>query len=308
MKSLLVILGPTAVGKTKLSLKLAQKIDGEIISADSMQIYQDMDIGTAKVKSEIRKEIPHHMIDIITPEENFSVADFKDKTEKIIENIHSRNHFPLLVGGTGLYIKALIQGFMLPDMEINQDLREDLRDKADKYGNKYIHNILAEIDPKLAKKLHPNDIRRVIRGIEIYYQTGKTKSYYKYLQTQKPPRYQTLKIGLKRDRKKLYERINKRVDLMIEEGLVEEVKYLSNKYKLSETALQALGYKEIFNHLNDNYDLDEAIRLIKRNTRRFAKKQLTWFRRDDDIHWFNLSNLNWNQVYEQSLTLIKNKF
>ena len=308
MKSLLVILGPTAVGKTKLSLKLAQKIDGEIISADSMQIYQDMDIGTAKVKSEIRKEIPHHMIDIITPEENFSVADFKDKTEKIIENIHSRNHFPLLVGGTGLYIKALIQGFMLPDMEINQDLREDLRDKADKYGNKYIHNILAEIDPKLAKKLHPNDIRRVIRGIEIYYQTGKTKSYYKYLQTQKPPRYQTLKIGLKRDRKKLYERINKRVDLMIEEGLVEEVKYLSNKYELSETALQALGYKELFNYLNDNYDLDEAIRLIKRNTRRFAKKQLTWFRRDDDIHWFNLSNLNWNQVYEQSLTLIKNKF
>ena len=301
---LAAIIGPTAAGKTRLSLEVAKKVNGEIISADSMQIYKDMDIGTDKVGKNIRKKIPHHMLDIVTPEDDFSVADYQKRVDKLINKIHNRNHFPLLVGGTGLYVKAVIQGFLLPDMEKNHKLRNRLQEKAEKFGNKYIHNILAEFDPVLAEKLHPNDTRRVIRGIEIYYQTGRTKTFFKKIQKQKPPRYHYLKIGVTREREELYQRINQRVEEMIDEGLIEEVKEVNQKYNISKTALQALGYKEILGYLNNKYDLEEAKRLIKKNTRNFAKRQLSWFRRDNDLHWFNLSHIDIEKVIEKSTELI----
>ncbi len=303
---LIILLGPTAVGKTSLSLDIAEEINAEIISADSMQIYKDMDIGTDKIKEEYRKIIKHHMIDIITPENQFSVADYQKKVDKIIPKIVGRGKIPLMVGGTGLYINAIVEGFTLPQMEKNNELRKKLKREAEVYGNKYIHEKLNSIDPDLAQKLHPNDLRRVIRGIEIYEQTGKTKTYFEKKQEQRPPRYNYLKIGLKRSRQSLYERINLRVEQMIKKGLIKETKMLRKKYDLSKTALQALGYKEIINFLDNNYDKDEAIRLIKRNTRHLAKKQLTWFKRDEDINWFNLSDNN-NTVYKEILELIESE-
>ncbi|MFW5998326.1 MAG: tRNA (adenosine(37)-N6)-dimethylallyltransferase MiaA [Halanaerobiaceae bacterium] len=304
--SLVAIVGPTAAGKTSISLKIAKKIKGEIISADSMQIYKDMDIGTDKVNQNIREKIPHHMLDIISPDQNFSVAKYQQMVDNLITDIHQRDHIPVLVGGTGLYVKAVIQGFLLPKMEKNHELRNNLRKKAKKYGNQYIHNILAEIDGYLAQKLHPNDIRRVIRGIEIYFQTGRTKTYFKKLQKQKPPRYRALKIGVTRNREQLYQKINQRVEEMIENGLIKEVQTLQKKYNLSKTALQALGYKEILGYLEQNYSLKEATRLIKKNTRNFAKRQLTWFRRDNDIHWFNLSEKNIETISKKIIKLIMN--
>ncbi|MGM0409787.1 MAG: tRNA (adenosine(37)-N6)-dimethylallyltransferase MiaA [Bacillota bacterium] len=305
---LIIILGPTAVGKTNLSLNLAKNLNAEIISADSMQIYKEMDIGTAKVEKSVRENIPHHMIDIISPEDDFSVADYQKKADKIINNLINNNKVPLMVGGTGLYINAVVDGFMLPDMEADEKLRNKLRKKAKKYGNEYVHNILKDIDPKLANKLHPNDLRRVIRGIEIYEITGKTKSYFKKKQEEREARYNALKIALTRDREELYKRINQRVDDMIKNGLVEEVKKLKKKYNLSKTSLQALGYKEIINYLEDEYNLEEAKRIIKRDTRHYAKKQITFFNRDEKINWFNLSNLEEKEVLQKTKKLIINKY
>lgn len=297
----LAIVGPTAAGKTELSLKVAKKLNGEIISADSMQIYQDMDIGTAKASKEVQEKIKHHQLDIITPEKDYSVADYQKDVDPIIQNIFSKNKLPMLVGGTGLYINAVLEGFTLPDMEVDQKLRDKLHKQAEEKGTEFVHNKLKEIDPKLAKKLHPNDIRRVIRGIEIYKQTGHTKTYYKKKQKERPPRYNSIKIGLTRNRQELYDRINKRVDQMIEQGLVNEAKYIYNNYNLKDdsTASQAIGYKEIFAYLNDEYSLEEAIRLIKRNSRHYAKRQLTFFKRDKSIKWFNLSDINKNELFNK---------
>lgn len=299
-----VVLGPTAVGKTDLSLQIAKKLNCEIISADSMQIYHNMDIGTAKVSPDIRKIIPHHMIDIISPEKEFSVAEYQKNVDKKIKNIVSTGKIPLMVGGTGLYIKAVVKGFLLPEMEKNQDLRQKLRKKASKEGNRAVHKELAKIDPRLAEKLHPNDLRRVIRGIEIYHQTGKTKTYFKKMQQQKKSRYKNIKIGLTRPRKNLYQRINQRVDKMMARGLMNEVKKLYTTYDLSKTALQALGYKEIIKHLDGEYNKKEAVRRIKRNTRHLAKKQLTWFKRDDDIYWFDVAHEEKQVILPEIISLI----
>lgn len=305
---LIIILGPTAVGKTELSLKLAKQIKAEIISADSMQVYKEMDIGTAKISQKIRNRIPHHMIDIIKPDEDFSVADYQEYVDNLIPKIINKDKVPLMVGGTGLYINSVVDGFMLPDMKPDYDLRKDLRKKAKKNGNEYVHDILKDIDPPLAEKLHPNDLRRVIRGIEIYKLTGKTKSYYKAKQEEKEERYKTIKIGLKRNREELYKRINKRVDKMVEKGLIEEVKDLKEKYNLSKTSIQALGYKEILSYLNEEYNIDEAKRIIKRDSRHYAKKQLSFFKRDEKITWFNLSNLKQNEILNKIFQLLNNKY
>lgn len=305
---LIVVLGPTAVGKTDLSLNMAENLNAEIISADSMQIYKEMNIGTAKVSKKIRNKIPHHMIDVIKPDQNFSVADYQEYIDNLIPKIINKGKIPLMVGGTGLYINAVVDGFMLPDMEPDYNLRKDLRQKSKKHGNEYVHDILKEIDPPLAEKLHPNDLRRVIRGIEIYRITGKTKTYYKDKQEKKKERYKTIKIGLKREREELYHRINERVEKMIEKGLIEEVKYLKNKYNLSKTAAQALGYKEIMSYLNDEYDINEAKRIIKRDSRHYAKKQLSFFKRDKKINWFNLSKTKQSKILNEIFKLINKKF
>ena len=302
------VLGPTAAGKTELSIKIAEEFEAEIISADSMQIYQDMDIGTAKASKSVQDKIKHHQIDIITPEQDYSVADYQDDVDPIIQNIFKKDKLPLMVGGTGLYVKAVLEGFSLPDMEPDEELREKLRKEAKEKGNEYVHDKLRNVDPKLADKLHPNDLRRVIRGIEIYRLTGHNKTYYKKKQKESPPRYQSIKIGLTRNRQELYDRINKRVELMIEEGLIEEAKYIFENYDLDEnsTARQAIGYKELFNYFQGEYDLDEAVRLIKRNTRHYAKRQLSFFKRDDSIKWFNLSEIKKQDLYEKVLKYLHN--
>ena len=303
---LMAILGPTAVGKTELSLKIAEQINGEIISADSMQIYRNMDIGTAKASQFDRKQIKHHLIDIVNPDQDFSVADYQERVDALIPKIVKRGNIPILVGGTGLYIKAIIQGFLFPEMETNNELRSKLEKEAEKYGNEYVHNKLEEIDIELANKLHPNDLRRVIRGIEVYNETGNTITYYKKKQEATPMRYNALKIGLTREREMLYKRINQRIDIMIENGLINEVEnLLDSGYDIGMTALQGLGYKEIVGYLNNEYSLDEAVRILKRDTRHFAKRQITWFNRDNDINWFNLSQRNTEPVFNEIMNLIK---
>ncbi|MBM7624118.1 tRNA (adenosine(37)-N6)-dimethylallyltransferase MiaA [Sporohalobacter salinus] len=305
---LVAIIGPTAVGKTELSLALAKELNAEIISGDSMQVYKEMDIGTAKPTVEERQNIPHHMIDILTPEEDFSVADFQKRVDELIPDIVERNRLPMLVGGTGLYIKALIQGFLFPEMETDWELRERLEKEAEKHGTEYVHNKLKEIDPTLADKLHPNDLRRVIRGIEVYKQTGKTSTYFREKAKERPPRYQAVKIGLRRDRDELYSRINRRVDLMIDNGLVKEVKELYEAgYERGLTSMQGLGYKELLGYFEGEYDLEEAIRLIKRDTRHFAKKQLTWFRKDDKINWFDVGEYEFEKLVLVVKEVIKNE-
>ncbi len=306
---IVTIVGPTAVGKTRLSLALAQDLDGEIISADSMQIYKQMDIGTAKASPREQKLIPHHMIDIIKADQEFSVADFQEAVDQIIPQIYQKGNLPMLVGGTGLYIKATIDGFIFPDMEIDWDFRKSLEREAEEKGNQYIHDKLREIDPKLADKLHPNDLRRVIRGLEIYRKTGKTSTYFKEKAKNRDPRYRSVKIGLRRDRQNLYQRINRRVDLMIEAGLVDEVRELYEQgYGRGLIAMQGLGYKEILGYFEDEYDLEEAIRLIKRNTRHFAKRQFTWFKRDKSIHWFDVDQCSFEELLVQVTELIESRF
>jgi tRNA dimethylallyltransferase len=302
------IVGPTAVGKTRLSLTLAQDLQGEIISADSMQVYKRMDIGTAKASEEEQRLVPHHLIDIIEPDEEFSVADFQERVDELIPKIYRRGKLPMLVGGTGLYVQAVIEGFIFPEMEPDWELRERLTAEAEEKGTEFVHDKLRKIDSKLADKLHPNDLRRVIRGIEVYQQTGQTSTYFQQKAENTPPRYQAVKIGLRRKRDSLYERINQRVDLMIKEGLVDEVRELYKEgYDRNLISMQGLGYKEIIAYFEGEYDLQEAIRLIKRDTRHFAKRQFTWFKRDKSIHWFDVDQYDFDDLLKDVKGLIESK-
>jgi len=306
MRDLVVLTGPTAVGKTELSLELAQKIDAEIISADSMQIYKKMDIGTAKASEAEREIVEHHLINFLSPEADYSVSQFQDDCDQLITEIKSRAKTPMLVGGTHLYLRAVLEGFMLPEIEPDYKLRQKLEDLAEAQGTEAVHDILAKKDVITAEKLHPNDLRRVIRAIEIYEQTGKTKSHYKKKQQQRTPRFSAYKFALIRSREDLYQRINQRVDLMIESGLLEEVKFLLNKYEnLSDTAHQALGYKELISHLNGEIGLEEAVYEIKKRSRHFAKRQLTWLRKEEDLIVFNIEEENKDDILNKMLKLIK---
>lgn len=292
-KDLLVLIGPTAVGKTSLSIDLAKKIDGEIISADSMQIYKYMNIGTAKVKREEMENIPHHLINIVYPDEEFTVADYKRNAEKYINKINELGKIPVVVGGTGLYINSLVYELRFTNVEANEDFRHKYNELADTCGNEYIHNELYKIDKVSAKRINPNDRKRVIRALEIYHETGKPMSYYNKNFRREIDKYNLVMIGLTMDRAVLYSRINKRVDDMIKEGLVEEVEKLLNMgYNKELVSMQGIGYKEIVSYLEGNICLDKAIEALKRNTRRFAKRQLTWFKRDKRIHWIDVNEFN----------------
>ncbi|GGE24691.1 tRNA dimethylallyltransferase [Marinithermofilum abyssi] len=286
-EDLLVIVGPTAVGKTALSLQLARNFHGEIISGDSMQIYRGMDIGTAKASPEERAQVPHHLIDIADPDYPFSVEEFQKEARRKITEIYSRNHLPMLVGGTGLYIQAVTHGYRLPGTEENPAFRREMTRFADQHGNEALHQKLREVDPPSAEKLHPNDRRRIIRALEVYEATGKPFSS---MQTMEPPPYNICWVGLTMPREQLYERVNQRVDQMMEEGLVEEVKRLREKgYYGNLVSMQALGYKEIMLYLDGEVSLEEAVNMIKKGTRKFAKRQLSWFRRISEIRWFDVT-------------------
>lgn len=301
---LMVIVGPTAVGKTALSLELAEKLDGEIISADSMQIYQGMDIGTAKPSAAEKARIRHHLIDVIPPTETFNVQDWITCAEEAIQDITRRGKAPIVSGGTGLYVNALIDGFLFPDTSADPELRRELEQRG-RENPAALHKELADVDPETAERLHPNDIRRVVRALEVYHRTGEPISVLQKKASSSEPLYKLLYIGLTRDRQELYERINLRVDQMLEEGLIEEVRSLKERYlderqedQAKLTALQALGYKEILWGLTGEKTMEEAVALLKRDTRRYAKRQLSWFKRDKRIRWFNLSHSTEDDVID----------
>jgi len=295
---LVVMVGPTAVGKTEIGVKVAKKVSGEVISGDSMQVYKYMDIGTAKPSIEEMDGIPHHMIDEILPEEDFSVAAFQEKVAKLIIQIAKKDMLPIIVGGTGLYIRSVIDHYDFSPPGQDLEKRRKLYEISEKQGNEPLFKELTIKDPVSAGRIHPNDTKRLIRALEVYYTTGTPISEFHYNSEDLPPKYNLAYFGLSMNRDKLYQKIEKRVDVMFSRGLVNEVKKLMKMgYGPQNSSMQAIGYKEIVDHLNGLYSLEEAVELIKRNTRRFAKRQLTWFRQDSRIKWKNIENYsNFNEI------------
>jgi tRNA dimethylallyltransferase len=288
-EKLVVIVGPTAVGKTELSLELAEQFDGEIISGDSMQVYRGMDIGTAKATPEELARVPHHLIDIIDPDEEYSVALFQEAATRLITEINARGKLPFIVGGTGLYIESVTHRFQFAQAEQDPELRSRLQRLAETEGVDALHRRLAAVDPLTAERLHPNDVKRVIRALEIYELTGTKMSDFQHRAQQSP--YDLLMIGLTMERQTLYERINQRVDKMLEAGLVEEVRRLLDQgYGSALTSMQGLGYKELIPYLYGEITLEKAVNDIKQRTRHFAKRQLSWFRRMSEVQWFDLTD------------------
>lgn len=283
----IVICGPTASGKTGLSIELAKKINGEIISCDSMQIYKDMTIGTAKPTKEEMQGIKHYLIDFVSPDTRYSVADFKRDAEQAINEIIGKGKVPIVVGGTGLYADTLVYNIKYPEIEIDLEYRKQLEEMIEKEGLEKAYQKAKEIDEQAASKISSNDKKRIMRILEIYHQTGKTKTQLESESRLEEPSYQYMFYAIGMDREKLYERINLRVDIMIEQGLVEEVEELLKKYKEFPTAMQGLGYKEVVDYLQGNMTKEEMIETLKMETRRYAKRQLTWFRKNKEIKWID---------------------
>ncbi len=286
-----VIVGPTASGKTVLSIELAKRINGEIISSDSMQIYKDMDIGTAKVTKEEMQGIKHYLVDFISPDTRYTVSDFKKDSENAIKEIIEKGKTPIVVGGTGLYVNSLIYGIEYQDMNFDEEYRDKLMKIAESdEGLAKLYEQANQIDPEAMKKISPNDKKRIVRVLEIYKQTGKTKTEQEILSRQKGVDYDFKVFGITMERSKLYERINLRVDMMIDQGLESEVKKLISKYSEFPTALQGLGYKEVIEFFDGKTSRDEMIEKIKQESRRYAKRQLTWFKKNKETIWLDAEN------------------
>ena len=287
-KPLIILTGPTAVGKTALSIKLASEIGGEVISADSMQVYRKMDIGSAKIIPEEMDGIPHHLIDILEPEEEFNVCLFQKLAQDAMEQIYERGHIPVVVGGTGFYIQALLYQIDFTEEETDTAFRDKLWQLGEEKGNHYLHELLRKVDPASAEEIHENNRKRVIRALEFYENSGKPISTHNREQRQKTSAYNSCYFVLTDDRKKLYERIESRVDQMLSKGLVDEVRTLKERgCNASMVSMQGLGYKEILEYLDGRCSLSEAVEKIKKETRHFAKRQLTWFRREKDVIWLD---------------------
>lgn len=301
MLPLLVILGPTAVGKTAVAVKVARRLQGEIISADSMQVYRHLDIGTAKPTRAEQQGVPHHLLDVVDPDEEFNVARFQAEVNALIPQIAARGHLSLLVGGTGLYIRAVVDNYAFGPGGRNPTLRAALQAQAAEVGSAALHAELARVDPEAAARIHPADTRRIIRALEVKTTTGRAISQ----SGRGLPLYRTLQIGLIRDRARLYAAIDARVDKMLAGGLVEETKWLLEQgYPETLPALQALGYKELIPYLRGLLTLEEAARILKQQTRRFAKRQLTWFRRDRRIIWLNRDNFTSEEALVEEITAL----
>lgn len=298
-----VVLGPTASGKTSLGIEIAEKLGGEIVSADSMQIYENMDIATAKPTVQERSRVPHHLVGFVPMGEKFSVAKYKEKATQTIDDIISRDKLPVVVGGTGFYIDTLVKNTQFFDYE-ESDIREKLEERCEKEGVEVLFEELKEIDPKTAERLHINDIKRIIRALEVYYLTGKTITDQDEESHLTESKYKWCLIGLKaQDRQYLYDRINLRVDLMLKEGLIKETEDFFNS-EVSSTAAQAIGYKELKPYIDGYVTLDEAIDKLKMESRRYAKRQLTWFRRNSDIHWLDIDLLDGHKLIERACEII----
>lgn len=298
---LTVVAGPTASGKTRLAIDIAKAVGGEIVSADSMQIYKYMDIGSAKPTAEERSEVKHHLIDFLEPDAEFSVADYTEAAHGVISDIAARGKIPVMCGGTGLYINSVVNDITFGETETDYEMRAELQKYADKNGNEALLKMLAEVDSVSAARLHPNNVRRVIRAIEFYRLTGQTISEHQDLTKRTDGRYAPVMFCIDWDREELYERINKRVDIMLKSGLIEEVRRLTYMgYTKALNSMKAIGYKEIIDYFNGEYTYEEAVELIKQSSRRYAKRQLTWFRRDDRIHWLDAKG----NLFEQAMEIL----
>lgn len=285
-KPLIVLTGPTAVGKTRLSISLAKAVNGEIISADSMQVYQYMDIGSAKIRPEEMEDVPHYLVDILKPEEEFHIVRFQELAKRAMEEIYSRGKIPILVGGTGFYIQAVTRDIDFSQAEQEQDFRTGLEALAKEKGNEFLHDRLREVDPVSAEEIHANNVKRVIRALEFYHQNGYPISRHNEEQKERTSPYQLAYFVLNAPREKLYRQIDLRVDQMMENGLLKEVEELKKRgYHRGMVSMQGLGYKEILSYLDGEIPLEEAVRILKRDTRHFAKRQLTWFRREPEVTW-----------------------
>ncbi len=287
-QKVIVITGPTAVGKTKLSIELAKKIGGEIISADSMQVYKYMNIGTDKITLDMMGGVRHHLIDFLDPSEDFNVFTFQKLAKEAISDIASRGHVPIIVGGTGFYIQAVLYDIDFTETDEDFEYRHFLEERAQKEGSDVLHDELSKVDPVSAQNIHANNVKRVIRALEYYQKTGRPISEHNEEQHQRESAYDSYYFVLTDKREVLYSRIEKRVDQMIEEGLEGEVRDLLHRnIPRTATSMQGLGYREMFGYIDGEYDLDRAVYLIKRNTRHFAKRQLTWFKRERDVIWID---------------------
>lgn len=306
---LVVIVGPTASGKTELSIELAKQINGEIISGDSMQVYKQMDIGTAKVTNEEMDGIPHYMIDILNPDDSFSVYDFKLRAQALIEDITSRGKIPIIAGGTGLYIQSLIYDYPFDDETVSKEVEQKTHlqlQKLELLTNQEVHDYLATFDPQSAKDIHPNNRKRVLRAIEYYLNTKKLISSRKKVQ-QFTENYDTLLIGIEMSRKTLYSRINKRVDIMLGHGLFNEVKNLVEQGYESTQSMQAIGYKELVPVVNGELSIDQAVETLKQHSRQYAKRQLTWFKNKLTVQWFNRETMSLQMMLDEITTQINKR-
>jgi len=288
MRPLIVLTGPTAVGKTALSIELAKMVGGEILSADSMQVYRGMDIGSAKIRPREMQGVPHHLVDVLDPVQEFNVVVFQKLCRQAMEGIYGRGHIPILTGGTGFYIQALLRDIGFTENEENTEYRRQLEQLAAVKGSQVLHEMLTAVDPAAAQAIHAHNIKRMIRALEFHYLTGEKISEHNEREAERQSPYRYCYFVLNDDREKLYQRIEIRVDHMLEEGLVEEVRRLMDQgCRRDMVSMQGLGYKEILDYLEGDITLEEAVYRIKRDTRHFAKRQLTWFRREKDVIWIN---------------------
>lgn len=308
---LLVIVGPTAVGKSKLAVQIAKKINGEIVSADSMQVYKKMNIATAKLSMADQMGIAHHLVDCVNLNSNFSVVDYVKMARRSLKEIVAKNKRPILVGGTGLYVDSLLNEFEFDERENCEKIRANLMEEFEKHGAVYMFEKLKKIDFNYANKLHPNNFRRVIRALEVFYSTGRTMSDKVKLNKEKTNSFECLKIGLNfLDRQKLYSKINNRIDFMLEQGLLKEANEI---FTLSDgnckcTAMQAIGYKEFVDFFLGKENLDDAVLKLKKNTRHLAKRQLTWFKRDKEINWFFVDEIKEIQLFNKIMNFVNSFF
>ena len=298
-KPLIILTGPAAAGKTSLSIELAKSIGGEIISADSMQVYKKMDIGTAKIRPEEMQGVPHYLIDELDPSEEFNVVSFVEKSKEAMKKIYAAGHIPIVVGGTGFYIQALLYDIDFSQHEEKESYRKELEQLAIEKGKEYLYEILKKKDPEYAQLVHFNNVKKVIRALEYYKETGQKLSEHNKEQRQKESPYNFAYFVLYHDRDILYDRINQRVDSMMEQGLLFEVKKLVEEgYTKNLVSMQGLGYKEFFDYFDGRMTLEETVEKVKRDTRHFAKRQLTWFRREKEVIWLN------KKEYEQEKELL----
>lgn len=307
---MIILTGPTAVGKTKASIGLAKALNGEIISADSMQVYKHMDIGSAKIRPEEMQGVKHYLIDELEPDEEFHVVRFQEMAKAALETIYAQNKIPIVVGGTGFYIQALLNDIDFTESNEDTSYRKELEQLANEKGAEYVHQMLRAVDPESADQIHMNNVKRVIRALEFYKQTGQKISEHNEKEKAKQSPYDFCYFVLTDDRQVLYDRIDSRIDQMLEEGLVEEVEALRQKgYTKDMVSMQGLGYKEILSYLEGEISLEEAVYMLKRDTRHFAKRQLTWFRRESDVIWIDKKDYNREEdkILEAMLQKIKER-